>query len=49
MPETRQRSGTTEHEKVQGVVVAFKDIDVGAELTAGKNVHLDPEEASRLR
>ena len=49
MSGTRSGLGTTQGEKAQGVVVAVRDVDVGAELTAGKDVHLDPEEALRLR
>ena len=42
-------SGGIQDEKAQGVLVASINVDVGAELTAGKDIHLDPEEALRLR
>lgn len=45
----RSKSSSTEDEKARGALVAPREVDVGAELTAGKDIHLDPEEALRLR
>ena len=39
----------TQDEKTRGALVTSRDVDIGAELTAGKDVHIDPEEALRLR
>lgn len=49
MSHARSKLGFSEDEKAQGALVASRDVDVGAELTAGKDIHLDPEEALRLR
>lgn len=49
MSDTRSKSSAIQDEKAQGALVASKDVDVGAELTAGKDIHIDPEEALRLR
>jgi len=49
MSVTRSKSASTEDEKAQGALVTFRDVDVGAELTAGKDIRLEPEEALRLR
>jgi hypothetical protein len=48
MSDARSKSSATD-EKARGALVASRDVDIGAELTAGKDVHLDPEEALRLR
>ena len=49
MTDGRSKSSSTENEKAHGALVASGEVDVGAELTAGKDIHLDPEEALRLR
>lgn len=49
MSDTRSKSSATQDEKTQGALVTSRDVDVGAVLTAGKDIHLDPEEALRLR
>jgi len=49
MSDARSKLGFPEDEKAQGSLVTSRDVDVGAELTAGKDIHLDPEEALRLR
>ena len=49
MADARSKSGAIQDEKAQSALVASRDVDVGAELLAGKDVHLDPEEALRLR
>jgi hypothetical protein len=49
MVDPHSNLGSTEDEKVQSALVTSRDVDVGAELTAGKDIHLDPEEALRLR
>ena len=49
MSDTRSESSAIQNEKARGTFVAPRDVDVGAELLAGKDVHLDPEEALRLR
>ena len=45
----RSKLTPTEGEKAHGALVASGEVDIGAELTAGKDIHLDPEEALRLR
>jgi hypothetical protein len=45
-PCSRPSSAQRENNKV---LITSRDVDIGAELTAGKDIHLDPEEASRLR
>jgi hypothetical protein len=49
MSDQHSKSSSTQGEKIQGAVVTSRDVDVGAELIAGKDIHLSPEEASRLR
>ena len=49
MADIHSKSSSTEDEKAQGALVTSRDVDVGAVLTAGKDIHLDPEEALRLR
>lgn len=49
MSDARSKSSVTEDEKAHGALVTSRDVDVGAELIAGKDIHLDPEEALRLR
>jgi len=49
MTDGRSKSSSSEDEKTHGALVTSREVDVGAELTAGKDIHLDPEEALRLR
>jgi len=49
MTDGHSKSRSTEDEKAHGALVASREVDVGAELTAGRDIHLDPEEALRLR
>jgi len=49
MSGVRSKLSSHEDEKAQGALVNSRDVDVGAELVAGRDIHLDPEEALRLR
>ena len=49
MSDTRSKLSSHEDEKARGALVTSRDVDIGAELVAGKDIHLDPEEALRLR
>lgn len=49
MSDTRSKSSAVQDEKTHGALVTSRDVDIGAELTIGKDIHLDPEEALRLR
>jgi hypothetical protein len=49
MSDARSKSSVTQDEKSHGALVTSQDVDIGAELTAGRDIHLEPEEASRLR
>jgi hypothetical protein len=49
MSDEHSKHSSPSDEKVQRAVVAFRDVDVGAKLTAGKDIHLDSEEDLRLR
>ena len=49
MSDARSKSSATQDEKTHGALVASRDVDIGAQLTVGKGIHLDPEEALRLR
>ena len=49
MSDLHSKLSTFQDEKVQGALVASSDVDIGAELTAGRDIHLDHEEALRLR
>jgi hypothetical protein len=49
MSYVRSKLSSNEDEKARGTFVTSRDVDVGAELAAGKDIHLDPEEALRLR
>ena len=49
MSDTRPKSGFHEDQKAHGVLIASRAVDVGAELVAGKDIRLDPDEALRLR
>jgi hypothetical protein len=49
MSDERSKPSATQDEKTHGALVSSRDVDIGAELTAGKDIHLDPEEALRLR
>ena len=49
MSDERSKSDFTQNEKGQGAIVTSRDVDIGAELTAGKDIYLDPEEALKLR
>lgn len=49
MSDARSKSSATQDEKAHGALVTSRDVDIGAELTAGKDIHLDPEEAAKLR
>ena len=49
MSDARSKLSSREEEKAQGAFVTSSDVDVGAQLVAGKDIHLDPEEALRLR
>lgn len=49
MSDARSKSSATQDEKIHGALVTSRDVDIGAELTAGKDIYLDPEEALRLR
>jgi hypothetical protein len=49
MSNLRSKLSVFQDEKAQGALVNSGDVDVGAELTAGSDIHLDPEEALRLR
>ena len=40
--------GTLE-KRTHGALVTSRDVDIGAKLTAGKDIYLDHEEALRLR
>jgi hypothetical protein len=49
MSDARSKSSATQEEKSHGALVTSQEVDIGAEFTAGKVIHLDPEEALRLR
>jgi len=49
MAYARSKLSSRGDEKTRGALVTSRDVDVGAELVAGKDIHLDPEEALRLR
>jgi hypothetical protein len=49
MSDSRLKPSSREDEKAQSAPATPRDVDVGAELVAGKEIHLDPEEALRLR
>ena len=49
MSDARSKLSSRGDEKTRGALVTSRDVDVCAELVAGKDVHLDSEEASRLR
>lgn len=49
MSDSRLKSSSREDEKTQSALATPRDVDVGAQLVAGKEFHLDPEEALRLR
>ena len=46
---TARSSLNSAHGENNKVLVTAREVDIGAALTAGKEVHLDAEEALRLR
>lgn len=49
MSDALSKSSAIQDEKTHSALVTSQDVDIGAELTAGKDIYLDPEEALMLR